>query len=74
MPTRKIKQWLVNWSDCTPMVVDTDMLLQWWPDYPEVRARVLSLELGEAWVDPDLDEKGVPCCSVIRLPDLEVQS
>lgn len=71
------KQWLVNWSDDTPTVVDTDRLLMWWPDFPEIRARILSLEVGEAWVDTDLSEGesgeqiGVPLCSVIRLADKE---
>jgi hypothetical protein len=61
------KRFLVAWADSQPMVVGLSRILAWWPEHPEIRARLLQLQLGEAWTDPELKPDGTPLCAVIRL-------
>lgn len=63
----KPRRFYVAWHDDCPAVYGTSMILEWWPDHPEIRSRVLSLLPGECWTDPELDPQGVPLCAVIRL-------
>lgn len=61
------KRWLVCWADFEPQAVGLSRLLEWWPDHPEIRARLLQLQPGEAWTDPETTPAGIPLAAVIRL-------
>lgn len=57
----------VAWSDEPLRVVGADLVAAWWPDAPQERAKVQRLRIGESYVDPDTDERGVPVCMVVRI-------
>ena len=61
------RRYFVAWADSFPMIAGTSRILEWWPDHPEIRARILALHKGDGWIDDERNPDGVPVCAVIRL-------